>query len=205
MFSAGTETSSTTIDWAMAELMRNPCVMAKAQTEIREVLKGKKTLDDNDIQTLKYLKFVIKETLRLHAPIPLLPRACRKECEVAGYTIPLKAKVSVNVWAIGRDPEYWHEPESFIPERFERKSIEFTGNDFEFIPFGAGRRICPGINYGLVNVELCLAQLLYHFDWKLPNGMNPNDMDMAETKGLAVSRKNSLLLIPTSHNPSVDS
>ncbi|KAL6501916.1 hypothetical protein OROGR_027049 [Orobanche gracilis] len=202
MFSAGTETSSTTIDWAMAELMRNPRVMSKVQSEIRETIKGKTTIEETDIQALKYLKLVIKEAFRLHPPIPLLPRACRDDCKVDGYTIPLKSKVMVNIWSMGRDPEYWTEPESFKPERFENSNVDFLGNDFEYIPFGAGRRICPGMNFGLVNIELPLAQLLYHFDWKMPNGMRPDDIDMTEADGIAVSRKNGLLLVPTIYNSS---
>ncbi|KAK6158808.1 hypothetical protein DH2020_006122 [Rehmannia glutinosa] len=159
MFSAGTETSSTVLDWTMAELIRNPSVMAKVQAEIREAFMGKKTIEENDVQALKYLKLVIKETLRLHPPIPLLPRACREECKANGYSIPLKSKVMINIWSIGRDPEYWAEPKSFKPERFENSSIDFLGNNFEFIPFGAGKRFCPGMNFGLANVELPLAQL----------------------------------------------
>ncbi|KAL0393975.1 UNVERIFIED_CONTAM: Premnaspirodiene oxygenase [Sesamum latifolium] len=202
MFSAGTETSSTTIDWAMAELMRNPRVMAKVQAEVREAFKGKTRVEESDVQSLKYLKLVIKETFRLHPPIPLLPRACRDECKVNGYTIPLKSKVMVNIWAMGRDPEYWHQPETFQPERFENSSIEFLGNNFEYIPFGAGRRICPGMNFGLANVELPLAQLLYHFDWKMPEGMSPDDIDMTEAEGIAVSRRNGLFLVPTIYTAS---
>jgi cytochrome P450 len=202
MFSAGTETSSTVLDWAMAELMRNPRVMAKVQAEIRESFKGKTSIEESDVQALKYLKLVIKETFRLHPPIPLLPRACRDECVVDGYTIPLKSKVMVNIWSMGRDPEYWPEPETFKPERFENSSVDFLGNHFEFIPFGAGRRICPGMNFGLANVELPLAQLMYHFDWKMPEGMSPDDIDMSETEGVATPRKNHLFLVPIANGPS---
>lgn len=202
MFSAGTETSSTTIDWAMAELMRNPRVMAKVQAEVREAFKGKTTVEESDVQALKYLKLVIKETFRLHPPIPLLPRACRDECKVNGYTIPLKSKVMINIWAMGRDPAYWDQPDTFQPERFDNNSIDFLGNNFEYIPFGAGRRICPGMNFGLANVELPLAQLLYHFDWKMPKGMTPDDIDMTEAEGIAVSRRNALLLVPTIYSAS---
>ncbi|KAL0388198.1 UNVERIFIED_CONTAM: cytochrome [Sesamum radiatum] len=202
MFSAGTETSSTTIDWAMAELMRNPGVMAKVQAEVRQAFKGKTRVEESDVQALKYLKLVIKETFRLHPPIPLLPRACRDECNVNGYSIPLKSKVMINIWAMGRDPEYWHQPETFQPGRFENSSTDFLGNSFEYIPFGAGRRICPGMNFGLANVELPLAQLLYHFDWKMPTGMSADDIDMTEAEGIAVSRKNGLFLVPTVYNPS---
>ncbi|KAK4388938.1 cytochrome [Sesamum angolense] len=200
MFSAGTETSSTTIDWTMAELMRNPRVMAKVQAEVREAFKGKTTVEESDLQALTYLKFVIKETFRLHPPIALLPRACREECKVDGYTIPLRSKVLINIWAMGRDPEYWHQPETFQPERFDNSSTDFLGNNFEYIPFGAGRRICPGMNFGLANMELPLAHLLYHFDWKMPKGMSPDDIDMREVEGLVFSRKNDLFLIPTVYN-----
>ncbi|KAL8521897.1 hypothetical protein ACS0TY_012158 [Phlomoides rotata] len=202
MFTGGTETSTTTVDWAMAELMRNPHVMAKVQSEIREALKGKTSVEESDVQGLKYIKLVIKETLRLHPAFPLVPRACREEFKVEGYTIPVKTKVMISVWAMGRDPKYWKDPESFQPERFDNISTDFMGNDYEYIPFGAGRRICPGLNFGLANVELPLAQLLYHFNWKLPKGMNPEDVDMSGREGITVSRKNPLLLIPTPYKPS---
>ncbi|GFP96420.1 cytochrome p450 71d13 [Phtheirospermum japonicum] len=202
MFSAGTETSSTTIDWAMAELMRNPRVMAKVQAEVREAFNGKTTIQESDVQALKYLKLVIKETFRLHPSFPLLPRACREECKVDGYTIPIKSRIMVNIWSMGRDPEYWPEPEIFNPERFESNSVDFLGNNLEFIPFGTGRRICPGMNFGLANVELPLAQLLYHFDWKMPKGMRPEDINMTELEGIAVSRKEGLFLVPTVYSSS---
>ncbi|GFP93177.1 premnaspirodiene oxygenase [Phtheirospermum japonicum] len=201
MFSAGTETSSTTFDWAMAELMRNPNVLAKAQAEIRRAFKGKGTIDESDVHVLKYMKLVIKETLRMHPPIPLLPRACRQECEVEGYTIPLKAKVLVNTWAMGRDPKYWTEPQNFKPERFEDNSIDYLGAHYQYLPFGSGRRVCPGMTFGLANVELPLAQLLYHFDWALPDGMKPSDLDMADAEGIAVGRKEDLIVVPTPYNP----
>ncbi|KAK4388942.1 Premnaspirodiene oxygenase [Sesamum angolense] len=105
-------------------------------------------MEESDVHGLKYLKLVIKETLRMHPPIPLLPRACREECEVEGYTIPLKAKVMVNTWAMGRDPSYWPEPENFKPERFEENSIDYLGAHYQYLPFGSGRRICPGMTFG---------------------------------------------------------
>ncbi|GFQ04362.1 cytochrome p450 71d13 [Phtheirospermum japonicum] len=203
MFSAGTETSSTLLDWTMAELMRNPRVMAKAQADIREAFKGKKTIEESDIHALKYLKLVIKETLRLHPPSPLLLRACRDECKANGYSIPLKSKVLVNIWSMGRDPEYWPEPETFRPERFENSTVDFLGNHFEFIPFGSGKRICPGINFAFANVELPLALLLYHFDWEMPKGMKaPDDIDMTEVAGISALRKVHLFLVPIAYEPS---
>ncbi|XP_059281256.1 premnaspirodiene oxygenase-like [Lycium ferocissimum] len=183
MFVAGAETSSTTIIWTLAELMRNPSVMAKAQHEVREVLKGKKTFEDTDLEELNYLKLVIKETLRLHPPAPiLLPRECREETTINGYTIPIKTRVLVNALAIGRDSKYWDNPESYIPEIFENSYIDFRGNHFELIPFGAGRRMCPGMLFGLANVGHPLAELLYNFDWKLPDGINPNDLGMRRSR-----------------------
>ncbi|KAJ4724223.1 Cytochrome P450 [Melia azedarach] len=203
MLVGGTETSSTTIEWAMAEMLKNPRVMEKAQTEVRNVFDKKGNVDEIGLDQLQYLKLIIKETLRLHTPVPLLmPRECRESCKIWGYDIPKGTKVIVNAWAIARDPSYWNEAERFYPERFLDSSIDYKGTDFEFIPFGAGRRICPGITFGLANVELALAQLLYHFNWKLPNGITNNDLDMTENFGAAVSRKNHLYLIPVPYKNS---
>jgi cytochrome P450 len=186
----------------MSEMMRNPKVLEKAQAEIRQALKGKKKIHEKDLQNLSYLTSVIKETLRLHPPGALLPRECGEPCEIDGYKIPIKTKVIINAWAIGRDPAYWQEADSFIPERFASNSVDFKGNNFEFIPFGAGRRMCPGVLFGLANIELPLAQLLYQFDWKLPGMMKPEDLDMVEDFGAIVKRKNNLCLIPTSFSHS---
>uniref|UniRef100_M1A4C9 Cytochrome P450 n=1 Tax=Solanum tuberosum TaxID=4113 RepID=M1A4C9_SOLTU len=134
MFIAGAETSSAIIIWALAEMIRDPRTMAKAQFEVRQVLKGKTIFEDTDLEELKYLKLVIKEMLRLHLPFPLLlPRECREETRIGGYTIPVKTRVLINAWAIGRDPEYWHNPESFIPERFDNNHIDFRGNHFPLV------------------------------------------------------------------------
>ncbi|KAH0668922.1 hypothetical protein KY289_023415 [Solanum tuberosum] len=181
-------------------MMRNPSVMAKAQSEVRQVFKGKKKYDENDIEKLTYLKLVIKETLRLHTPGPLMgPRECRENTNIDGYIIPQKTRVLVNVWALARDPKYWQNPTSFIPERFENSLIDFMGNDFEFIPFGSGRRMCPGIQFALAKVGFSLAQLLYHFEWELPNGVNSKDLDMTETHGLTASKEKDLYLIATNY------
>lgn len=206
MFVAGTDTSSNTTEWALSEMIRNPRVLKKAQAEIRQALKGKETVNEEDIQGLQYLKLVIKEALRIHPPVPLcLPRESKESCEIDGYEIPEKTKVIVNAWAIGRDPSYWKDPEKFIPERFSENSIDYKGTNFNYIPFGAGRRICPGMTFGLANVELPLAKLIYHFDWELPNGMRPEDLDMSEYFGATVGRKNNLDLIATPYVPSSSS
>jgi cytochrome P450 len=186
----------------MSEMIKNPRIMKRAQDEVREVFNRKGQVNETGIKEMKYLNSVIKETLRLHPSAPLLiPRECGETCEIGGYEIPVKTKVVVNGWAIGRDPKYWTEPESFYPERFLDSSIDFRGTNFEYIPFGAGRRICPGITYGLANVELPLAMLLYHFDWKLPNGMKHEDLDMTEAFGITVRKKEDLRLIPIPYHP----
>ncbi|KAK7358708.1 hypothetical protein VNO77_00646 [Canavalia gladiata] len=204
IFGGGGETTATTIIWAMAEMIRDPRVMKKAQFEVREVFNMKGKVDEVCINDLKYLKSVVKETLRLHPPLPLLlPRECGQACEIHRYHIPIKSKVIMNAWAIGRDPNYWIEPERFYPERFIDSSIDFKGSNFEYIPFGGGRRICPGITFGLINVELTLAFLLHHFDWKLPNGIKSDNLDMTEEFGVTVRRKDDLYLIPITSPPSL--
>nr|AYM55661.1 cytochrome p450 [Croton stellatopilosus] len=202
LFVAGTDTSSTTVEWAMSEMMKNPRILKKAQAEVREAFSGKKTIREEDVKQLKYLPLIIKETLRLHPPAPLLlPRESREACMIEGYEIPIKSKVIVNAWAIARDPEAWNEPDKFMPERFMESSVDFKGMDFEFVPFGAGRRICPGIAFGLANIELPLARILYHFDWKLPDGITSEEMDMTEAFGATVGRKNNLYLVPIPYIP----
>ncbi|PON43446.1 Cytochrome P450, E-class, group I [Parasponia andersonii] len=203
IFGGGSETSATAVNWAMAEMIKNPRVMKRAQEEVREVFRRKGSVDETGISEMTYLKLVAKETLRLHPSVPLLvPRESREKCEINGYKIPVKTRVIVNAWAIARDPKYWSEPDSFIPERFLDSSIDFRGTHFEYIPFGAGRRTCPGLLFGLINFELPLALLLYHFDWELPSGMKPDDLDMTEAFGATVKRKDDLHLIPTAYHPS---
>ncbi|XP_047081136.1 desmethyl-deoxy-podophyllotoxin synthase-like [Lolium rigidum] len=195
LFSAGSETSATTLQWAMSELMRNPNVIRKAQAEIRDKLQGKPKIVEDDLANLKYLRLVIKETMRLHPAAPLiLPREAMESCKILGYDIPKGTTVLVNAWAIARDLKHWEDPEEFKPERFESGTIDFKGTDFEYIPFGAGRRMCPGMSFAQASMEIVLAALLYHFDWELPDGVKPGELDMEEEMGLAVRRKNDLYL-----------
>ncbi|KAI3456830.1 hypothetical protein Pfo_013493 [Paulownia fortunei] len=199
---AGSETSATTMDWAMAEMLKNPRVLEKAQDEVRQVFDEKGYVDESNIHELKYLKSVIKETLRVHAPLPLLlPRKCSQTCEINGYEIPVNTKIIVNAWAINRDPKHWKNAECFEPERFLDSLVDYKGNHFEYIPFGAGRRICPGMSFGLANVELPLAMFLYHFDWNLPAGMKHEEMDMTEGFGATARRNKELFVVPVVKRP----
>nr|KYP65357.1 Cytochrome P450 71A1 [Cajanus cajan] len=198
MFIGASDTTSTTLEWAMAELMKNPNTMEKVQEEVRRVVGNKAEVDENDVKQMNYLKCVVKETLRLHPPAPfLLPRETSSAVKLRGYDIPAKTRVMLNAWAIQRDPEFWEKPDEFIPERFEDSKVDFRGQDFEFIPFGVGRRGCPGITFGITLAEYALANLLRWFDWKLPQThASVQGIDMSEKHGISVNKKVPLLLQP---------
>ncbi|XP_057995251.1 tabersonine 16-hydroxylase 2-like [Hevea brasiliensis] len=202
MFIAGTDTSATVVEWAISELIKNPRVMSKAQAEVRQVLNRKRNVEEAGLEELKYLKTVIKETLRIHIPGPLLsPRENKEQCQINGYNIHIKTRVIVNAWAIGRDPDYWIGAEKFYPERFLECKIEFRGSNFEFLPFGAGRRMCPGLSFGIANLELPLAQLSYHCNWELPHNSKKEELDMRDAFGTIVRRKFDLCVIPIPCHP----
>ncbi|KAK4274825.1 hypothetical protein QN277_017996 [Acacia crassicarpa] len=198
IFIAGTDTGAATLVWAMTALMKNPRVMNKVKEEIRSSNPGKSFIDENDLQKLHYLEVVLKETLRVYPPAPLMvPREATEKCEIGGYEIEDKSVIFFNVWAIGRDPEAWDQPEEFKPERFEGGYADFSkGQEFGWIPFGGGRRICPGIQMGVVTVELALANLLNSFDWELPKGMKMEDLDTDVLPGITMHKKNALCLVP---------
>ncbi|XP_051230469.1 premnaspirodiene oxygenase [Lolium perenne] len=209
MFAGGTGTSGSSTEWAMSEIMRTPRVMKKLQDEVRRAFHGKETISETELRSnsVRYLKLTMKEAIRLHPAAPLLvPRESIETTELGGYVVPAKSRMVVNAWAISRDPRYWKDPEEFVPERFEEEgAVDFHGLHFEFTPFGAGRRMCPGYNYGLAGMELALFQLMYHFDWSLPAGVE--EVDMAEAMGLGVRRKNPLMLCATPyvvHPPAAD-
>ncbi|GMJ10487.1 cytochrome P450, family 71, subfamily A, polypeptide 22 [Hibiscus trionum] len=200
MFIGGTDTTTTTTEWMMAELLKHPNVMTKVQQEVRNVVGSKSNVDVEDLNKMVYLKCVLKETLRLHPVVPLLvPRKTSASVELAGYDIPSNTTVVINAWAIQRDPKWWEEPEEFVPERFENSSIDLNGQDFHFIPFGFGRRQCPGWPFGVVSIEYVMANLLYWFDWKLPAGEIVENFDMTELYGLTVTKKAPLHVTPISH------
>ncbi|KAE9588785.1 hypothetical protein Lal_00042279 [Lupinus albus] len=198
MFIGGSDTSSTTMEWVFTELMRNQSVMKKVQEEIRRVVGYKKVVDENDIKQMNYLKCVIKEALRLHPPVPLLvPRETTSNVKLRGYDIPTKTRVIMNAFAIQRDPEVWNKPNEFIPDRFENSEVDFKTQDVEFIAFGNGRRGCPGISFGVNFSMYVIANLLYLFDWKLPETFgHVEDIDMTERYGLTVNKKVPLHLEP---------
>ncbi|CAI0435819.1 unnamed protein product [Linum tenue] len=197
VFVAGTDTSAATVIWAMTFLITNPPALKKAQQEIRAHVGTKGFVDEDDVQELPYLKAIVKETFRLQPAVPLLvPRETVQDSQIGGYDIPAKTVVFVNAWAIGRDPEAWARPDDFYPERFLGSEVDFKGVDFELVPFGAGRRGCPGIHMGIATVDLALANLLYRFDWELPPGTEREDVDFDVLPGITMHKKNHLWLVP---------
>ncbi|CAN6287711.1 unnamed protein product [Urochloa humidicola] len=198
LFAAGSDTSSSTVEWAMTELLQSPTSMAKACEELATVIGSGKNIEESDIGKLPYLQAVVKETFRLHPPAPLLlPRLTQADTKIMGYTIPQGARVFVNVWAMGRDEETWPEPEKFMPERFLGKTVDLRGGDFDLIPFGGGRRICPGMPLAIRMVHLLLASLLNQFTWRLPAEVERNGVDMGEKFGLTLTKAVPLCAIAT--------
>eukprot|EP01018_Ginkgo_biloba_P005270 Gb_32735 [translate_table: standard] len=202
MLLGGLETSSTTLEWTLSELLRNPHVMKKAQQELESVVGKNRRVKESDLSHLKYLRCVVKETLRLHPAGPLMvPHESMEDCTVGEYHIPAKTRLIVNVWAIGRDPSEWEDPLAFRPERFIERDIDVTGQNFAIIPFGSGRRGCPGSSLGLVIVELAVAQLLHCFEWSLNDEYDPADLNMSESFQLSIPRQHPLYALPTFRLP----
>jgi len=198
MLAGSMDTSATAIEWTLSELLKNPRVMKKVQMELETVVGMKRKVEESDLDKLVYLDMVVKESMRLHPVAPLLiPHQSTEDCMVGDLFIPKKSRVIVNAWAIMRDPSAWDEAEKFWPERFEGSSIDVRGRDFELIPFGSGRRGCPGLQLGLTVVRLTVAQIVHCFDWKLPKDILPDDLDMKEEFGLTMPRANHLHAIPT--------
>lgn len=202
---ASMDTSATTVEWIFTELLRHPHVMKKLQKEIDEkVGRVSRTVEESDINEgggggLEYLDMVIKETYRLHPVAPLLlPHEAIEDCTIDGFHIPKKSRILINTTAIGRDPKVWKDPGTFFPERFagNNNNVDIRGRDFRLIPFGSGRRSCPGLQLGLTVVRLMVAQLVHCFDWELPNGMKPEELDTNEVFGLVTARANHLMAVP---------
>ncbi|KAL0326516.1 UNVERIFIED_CONTAM: Flavonoid 3'-monooxygenase [Sesamum angustifolium] len=193
----GTDTSSTTIEWVMAEFIRNPKVMEKAHKELNEVVGLNNVVEEFHIPKLVYLDAVIKETLRIHPIGPFLtPRTPSQSCTVGGYFIPKNSAVFINVWSIQRDPLAWDNPSEFMPERFLGNSgkWDFSGNNFNYIPFGSGRRVCAGLPLAERMLRYVLASLLHSFDWQLPQG---EIVDIEDRFGVVLRKRTPLVAIPS--------
>ena len=197
MLIAAMGTSATAIEWTLTELLRHPHVMKKLQKELEEVVGLERMVKESDLEKLNYLNMVVKEGMRLHSVAPLIPHESIKDCVVDNFHIKQGSRIMINYYAIQRDPNIWLGAEKFLPERFVGSNIDIRGRDFQLLPFGSGRRSCPGMQLGIIIVQLTVAQLVHCFDWELPNGMEPCDLDVEEHFGLATSRANPLMAIPT--------
>lgn len=202
MISAGMDTTTITVEWAMAELVRNPRVQQKVQEELDRVVGRDRVMTEADIPNLPYLQCVTKECYRLHPPTPLmLPHKASTNVKIGGYDVPKGASVSVNVWAIARDPKVWKEPLEYRPERFQEEDIDMKGTDYRLLPFGSGRRICPGAQLAINLVTSMVGQMLQHFTLVPPSGVRPEDMDMMEQPGTVTYMRKPLEAVPTPRLP----
>ncbi|XP_030440190.1 geraniol 8-hydroxylase-like [Syzygium oleosum] len=197
IFVAGGETTASTLEWAMTELLCNPEKLVRAQAELHQVIGKGKQIEEADIPRLPYLQAIVKENFRLHPAAPLLvPRKSGEDFIAGGFTIPKGAQVLINVWAMGRDPSIWDDPDKFMPERFLGSDIDVRGQNFELLPFGGGRRICPGLPLALRMLPLMLGSLINIFNWRLEEGVTPENMNMEDKFGMAIQRAESLKAVP---------
>ncbi|KAI3812992.1 hypothetical protein L1987_17705 [Smallanthus sonchifolius] len=195
LFLAGTETSSNTTEWAMTELLLNPDMFSRVREEVSTIVGEDGKIQEAKILDLPYLHAVIKETMRLHLSVPLLvPHKTETEVKLGEYIVPKNTQILVNAWAMARDPRYWENPLMFNPERFLGNELDYKGQHFKFIPFGSGRRMCPGIPLAHRVVSFMVASFVYHYDWKLPHARE--EMDMNDIFGLTLLRATPLVATP---------
>ncbi|CAM6092453.1 unnamed protein product [Calypogeia fissa] len=202
MIIGGADTSYITTMWALSELLRNPRILRKVQEELDSVVGPHRLVQEEDLPKLVYVNAVVKETLRVHPPAPLMvPHLSNEDCEIEGFHIPAGTQVIVNAWCIHRDPAVWERPLEFDPDRFLNSPIDFKGQDFEFLPFGTGRRMCPGMNLGALMVIYPLSVMVHALDWTLPDSQKPEELDMSEKCGLPSDRKVPLTVFGTARLP----
>lgn len=198
LIGASTDSNTTTMEWVMTELLYHPCIMRKVQEELDAMVGCDRVVKESDVPELRYLRSVVKETLRLHPPVPLLvPHRPSTDCTLGGFSIPAGTSVFVNAWAIHRDPSRWKDPEEFKPERFLQEGKEqceyIGGNDFGFLPFGAGRRACAGIALAEKMMIYFLGSLLHSFDWRLQEGAK---LELSDKFGFVLRKADPLVVVP---------
>ncbi|OIT00557.1 PREDICTED: cytochrome P450 93A3-like [Nicotiana attenuata] len=197
IFAAGSDTAAITTEWAIAELMNHPTIMDKAVEEIDSVVGKNRVVEESDMANLPYLEAIVKETLRLHPTGPMIIRESTQDCCIGGYLVPGNTRLLVNTWAINRDPQYWENPLEFLPERFLKDKLDVRGQHYHFLPFGSGRRGCPGTSLALQLVQTSLASMIQCFEWKVSG-----KLDMEEAPGITLPRANPLVCVPiTRLNP----
>ncbi|KAG6688886.1 hypothetical protein I3842_11G147200 [Carya illinoinensis] len=195
---ATTDTTTTMSEWVMARLLKHPKIMRKVTEELTEIVGLDNLVEESHLPKLHYLEAVIKETFRLHPAFPfLLLRTPRESSIIGGYHVPKDSSIYLHIWAIQRDPKYWDNPLEFKPERFLNNAygrFDYSGNNFKYLPFGSGRRICAGLALGERTLKYILASLLHSYEWKLPQG---SEIEFSDTFGLVTKRKNPTIAIPT--------
>ncbi|KAJ8450746.1 hypothetical protein Cgig2_021218 [Carnegiea gigantea] len=185
MIAGGSDTTSATLTWAISLLLNNPHVLRRAQDELATEVGRDRQIDESDIPRLVYLQAIVKETLRLYPGGPLIPRESNEDCTISGHYIETGTRLIVNLHKIFRDPQIWEDPLKFQPERFlgTYKDVDVRGQDFKLIPFGSGRRICPGMSFALQMLHLGLASFLHAFEVSTPSDA---PVDMSERFGLTI-------------------
>ncbi|KAK7271714.1 hypothetical protein RJT34_27839 [Clitoria ternatea] len=190
-----TDTSTVTLTWVICFLLKKPLVLQKAKEEISTQVGQERFINESDISKLVYLQAIVKETLRLYPPGPLsAPREFTQDCTLGGYRIKKGTRLITNLWKIQTDPNIWPDPLEFKPERFltTHKDVDVKGHSFELLPFGAGRRICPGISFGLHMIHLTMANFLHSFEI-LNKSKEP--VDMTESLGMTNEKATSLEIL----------
>ena len=194
MFAGGMETSSIAVEWGLAELIRHDDITKTLQDELDHVIGKDRLISEEDIPNLPYLQATVKEIMRLHPVLPLLiPHESIQPCEVAGFYVPEKTRLIVNAWSLSMDENSWEKPMEFRPQRFVDSSVDLKGHHFQLLPFGSGRRACPAMNLGILNLHLMLGSLVHSFEWSLPLGTK--EVDMSECFGLTLHKMNPLVLV----------
>ncbi|KAL5983149.1 hypothetical protein ACLOJK_017231 [Asimina triloba] len=194
MFVAGTDTSSSTVEWGMTEILKKPEIYKKIMAELDQVVGKERFVEETDVPKLTYFQAAVKEVFRLHPGVPLLiPRRTNEACEVCGFHVPKHAIVFVNVWGMARDPKVWPEPYEFRPERFLGEVLDVKGQDFELLPFGTGRRSCVGMPLGHRMVHYSLASLLHAFEWNFEAHILE---DLTEKVGITLQKAKTLVGVP---------
>jgi cytochrome P450 family 705 subfamily A len=203
LFIAGTDTSAEAMQWAMAELLNHPESFHKVRKEIESVTQNVRLVEESDIPNMPYLQAVVKETLRLYPPGPVTTRECIQDCKINGFDIPAKTAVAINLYAIMRDPEIWEDPNEFHPERFlKEREGDAKRMEFDFIPFGAGRRGCPGTTLAFSLMNTAVAAMVQCFDWKIGKDGKGEKVDMQSGSGMSLGMVHPLICIPVVHfNP----
>ncbi|XP_031384163.1 xanthotoxin 5-hydroxylase CYP82C4-like [Punica granatum] len=202
LISGANDTTVVTLTWAISLLLNNREALKKVQDELELHVGWNRQVDESDIPNLVYLNAVVKETLRLYPAGPLsVPREAMEDCTIGGFHVPAGTCLLVNMWKMHRDPRIWSDPSEFRPERFmtTHESLDVKGRDFEYIPFGSGRRMCPGVSFALQVLHLALARLLHGFELGTLLDLK---VDMTESPGLTMPKATPLEVVLTPRLPS---